>query len=169
MYGLIHVYGLFSHSPSVQRKHKAQEQDQRQETAGEKLSYHVAPYRRMLPGLKVEQEAKETGEAGKDGAEDEAAGEEEEETIPTPRKRLMNFKIPIINRGGQRRDQNLSVVARRKLFSDEGSVWTSELPSLNQDAQFYNGPLTVCFIYTQRRQESRLLHLGPHDGPPTWG
>ena len=75
----------------------------------------VEPYRRMLPGLKLD----------KDGAAHVSEEEEEEEkpSLPTPRKRLMNFKIPLINRGGQRRDQSLSsVVARRRLFS-EGEWW----------------------------------------------
>ena len=71
----------------------------------------MEPYRRMLPGLKIEKES---------GGEEEEE-EEEEPALPTPRKRLMNFKIPLINRGAQRRDQkNLSVVARRRLFDEEG-------------------------------------------------
>jgi len=80
---------------------------------GEKVPKPVVePYRRMLPGLKVRPD----GEAG--GSEEE----EGEPSLPTPRKRLLNFKIPLINRGAQRRDQSLSsVVARRRLFSDEGA------------------------------------------------
>ena len=73
----------------------------------------VEPYRRMLPGLKVRPD----GETGVSEEEEEG-----EPSLPTPRKRLMNFKIPLINRGAQRRDQSLSsIVARRRLFSDEGA------------------------------------------------
>ena len=46
-------------------------------------------------------------------------GEEEERpSLPTPRKRLMNFKIPLVRGAGQRRDQQMSsvVTSRRKLF-----------------------------------------------------
>ena len=99
---------MFSRS-HIQRK-------QEQKTEGEeKLPYHVAPYR---PGLK-----EEDGGRKERGGEDEATKEEEEEeaeNIPTPRKRLMNFKIPIVNRRDSRRDQSASVVTRRRLFSDEG-------------------------------------------------
>ena len=103
-----------------QRKHQTQEQKTEGGGGAEKPSYHVAPYRRMLPGLKV----REGGglEGGEGGREHQREGEEEEEevkSIPTPRKRLMNFKIPIINRGDQRRGQRASVVTRRRLFSDE--------------------------------------------------
>lgn len=76
----------------------------------------------MLPGLKV----REGGglEGGEGSREHQREGEEEDEeeevkSIPTPRKRLMNFKIPIINRGDQRRGQRASVVTRRRLFSEE--------------------------------------------------
>ena len=83
----------------------------------------VEPYRRMLPGLKV----------GMDGAAGASEEEEGEPSLPTPRKRLMNFKIPLINRGGQRRDQSLSsVVARRRLFSDEGTSSTLSCLSVGQ-------------------------------------
>ena len=41
---------------------------------------------------------------------------EEEVTTPQqPRKRLLNFKIPLLNRGSQRRNQGVSLVARRKV------------------------------------------------------
>ena len=73
----------------------------------------------MLPGLKVDSGQEKEGEEGV-GAW--PGSKEEEESIPTPRKRLMNFKIPIINRGDQRRGQNASVVTRRRLFSNE-SEW----------------------------------------------
>ena len=56
------------------------------------------PYRRMLPGSVPSRE---------DG---------NEETVVTPRKRLMNFKIPfVVNR--QRRDAVM--VARRRLYDDD--------------------------------------------------
>lgn len=103
---------------SLQKKRQAAEK--KPETTaegGEKVSYHVKPYRRMLPGLSEKRE-KEEGE--EDETEQDDHDDEEGRAIPTPRKRLMNFKIPIINRGSQRRDQNVSVVARRRLFSDEG-------------------------------------------------
>ncbi len=74
----------------------------------------------MLPGLKL---GKETEEEGKEEREEEGEEEEEEgkgSSLPTPRKkRLMNFKIPLINRGGQRRDQNRTLVTRRRLFDEE--------------------------------------------------
>ena len=40
--------------------------------------------------------------------------EEEEVTPQQPRKRLLNFKIPLLNKGSQRRNQGVSLVARRK-------------------------------------------------------
>ncbi len=70
----------------------------------------------MLPGLKVKKE----GEGGREEEREEEGDEEGAKSIPTPRKRLMNFKIPILNRVGQRRNQSVSVVARRRLFSEEG-------------------------------------------------
>ena len=80
----------------------------------------------MLPGMKVKKEEETTkgeGEAERDGkaVKDQERGEEEEEeegpSLPTPRKRLMNFKIPLVRGAGQRRDQQMSsVVTRRKLF-----------------------------------------------------
>ena len=77
----------------------------------------------MLPGLRVVSD-REKGEGREDGGKEEEEEEEEEEevvpAIPTPRKRLMNFKIPIINRSDQRRGQSASLVTRRRLFSDEG-------------------------------------------------
>ena len=95
------------------------------------------PYRRMLPGMKLKQDGEggggEGGEGVRRGVEGEEEGKEEEEeddgvtpSLPTPRKRLMNFKIPLIDRGGKRRDQGFSsIVARRKLFSDGGESWLS--------------------------------------------
>ena len=80
----------------------------------------------MMPGMKVggpESSLAAGGKAGKDQAAGEEEGEEEEEeeeapALPTPRKRLMNFKIPLV-RGSQRRDQQHSVVARRRLYRDD--------------------------------------------------
>ncbi len=72
----------------------------------------------MLPGMKVasdpDKEGWEEGEAKDDPAEDE-----EEPSKPTPRKRLMNFKIPLVPGVGQRRDQSMSVI-RRRLFGGKG-------------------------------------------------
>ena len=72
--------------------------------------------------LKKEEEDKRTDgtrqddktAVGGEGAEEE----EEAPSIPTPRKRLLNFKIPLVRGAGQRRDQQMSVVARRKLFKE---------------------------------------------------
>ena len=85
----------------------------------------------MLPGmsLKKDGEGERTdttsrqdsnkSEVGEEGErEDEGEGEEERPSLPTPRKRLMNFKIPLVRGAGQRRDQQMSVVARRKLFRE---------------------------------------------------
>ena len=88
------------------------------------------PYRSMLPGLGIDKE-------GEEGEEEEVV---EEPSIPTPRKRLMNFKIPLINRGGQRRDQNLSIVARRRLFSEEGEGVKQVLYLLFKD-KYKDAPL----------------------------
>ena len=74
----------------------------------------------MLPGMKVKTEAEQRPKEVS-GVEENDEDEGEESSLPTPRKRLMNFKIPLVNRGvGQRRGQSLSVVARRRLFSGEG-------------------------------------------------
>ena len=78
----------------------------------------MEPYR---PGLKLEKRDKESVREGQ-RKEEEEEEEEEPETIPTPRKRLMNFKIPILNRRDSRRDQNASVITRRRLFSEEGET-----------------------------------------------
>ena len=69
-----------------------------------------------MPGMKEE---REEGEEQKQG--DKEAGEEQEETpaLPTPRKRLTNFKIPLV-KGSQRRDQQQAVVARRRLWDEKG-------------------------------------------------
>ena len=61
----------------------------------------------MMPGMKDTG----SGEKLRDGREEE----EEKPSLPTPRKRLMNFKIPLV-RGSQRRDQRQTVVARRRLY-----------------------------------------------------
>ena len=50
------------------------------------------PYRQLLP----------------DQADEEVAPQQ-------PRKRMLNFKIPLLNRGSQRRNQGVSLVARRKV------------------------------------------------------
>ena len=84
-----------------------------QPTADSGIEKPPKPYRSMLQGLKVEKE-------GEEEEEEEEKAATEEPSIPTPRKRLTNFKIPLLNRGGQRRDQNLSIVSRRRLFSEEG-------------------------------------------------
>ena len=99
---------------SISLTHTALQKKQEQRSEGEeKLSYHVEQYR---PGLKVDRSDKDTEEGV-------AKEDEGEELVPTPRKRLMNFKIPILNRKDSRRDQNASVVTRRRLFSDEGTVY----------------------------------------------
>lgn len=74
----------------------------------------------MLPGMKVKTEPdKDVGE--EDVAKDDEAEEDDEEpSMPTPRKRLMNFKIPLVPGVGQRRDQSMSVI-RRRLFSGKGA------------------------------------------------
>ena len=103
----------------------------------EKPSRSLEPYRRMLPGMNLKKEGEASSErtdpaamrrdsksgVGEDGEreelgdrEGEGDGEEERPSLPTPRKRLMNFKIPLVRGAGQRRDQQMSVVARRKLF-----------------------------------------------------
>ena len=91
----------------------------------EKPSRPVQPYRRMLPGMKVKTDSDREEVEGEGGAKDEDE-DEEEPTLPTPRKRLMNFKIPLVRGVGERRDQSLSVV-RRRLFGGEGKecvgVW----------------------------------------------
>lgn len=86
----------------------------------EKPSKTLEPYRRMLPGMKVKTESERRPQEVSVAKENEEE-EREESSLPTPRKRLLNFKIPLVNRGvGQRRGQSLSVVARRRLFSGEG-------------------------------------------------
>lgn len=88
----------------------------------------------MLPGMKLKKEgenevmdgncsrrdSKNNEAEGREGVEGDEGEEEEEErpSLPTPRKRLLNFKIPLVRGAGQRRDQQMSVVARRKLFRD---------------------------------------------------
>lgn len=76
----------------------------------------LEPYRRMMPGMKLEKETDVSTEEQTHKDQDE--GEGEEPALPTPRKRLMNFKIPLV-KGSQRRDQQQSVVARRRLFGEE--------------------------------------------------
>jgi hypothetical protein len=98
----------------------------------EKPSRSLEPYRRMLPGMKLKKEGEsersdsatrrdsKSGigeeEGGEREGEEEGEGDEERPSLPTPRKRLMNFKIPLVRGAGQRRDQRMSVVARRNLF-----------------------------------------------------
>ena len=48
--------------------------------------------------------------------------EEEEVTPQQPRKRLLNFKIPLLNKGSQRRNQGVSLVARRKVVRPHSPV-----------------------------------------------
>ena len=98
----------------------------------DKLSHPLEPYWRMLSGMKLKKEGEDedtrvgldskTGEGEKmEGAEGEEGDEEDRLSLPTPRKRLLNFKIPLVHGAGQRRDQQMSVVARRKLF--RGGMW----------------------------------------------
>ena len=70
-------------------------------TEGEPEVKPEEPYRRMLPGLVAK--TRETLES--------------EDTPITPRKRLMNFKIPLVNRGTQRGDA--VIVSRRRLYEEE--------------------------------------------------
>lgn len=68
--------------------------------------------------MKVKDSEPSEKQRASEGEEGEGKEEEEEEgkpLPPTPRKRLMNFKIPLV-RGSQRRDQQHSVVARRRLY-----------------------------------------------------
>ncbi len=117
----------------------------------------MEPYRRMLPGLKLEGEREGEGE--------EKEGEEEEEgcgtSLPTPRKkRLMNFKIPLINRGGQRRDQNLSVVTRRRLFDEEGEA--AEACFSKRELTWYQTDFTSIFpdeVLKRPSGSSKKLYL----------
>ena len=100
----------------------------------EKPSRSLEPYRRMLPGMNLKKEGESensatrrdskngVGEEGEREEEGEGEGEEERPSLPTPRKRLMNFKIPLVRGAGQRRDQRMSVVARRNLF--RGGIYT---------------------------------------------
>lgn len=70
----------------------------------------------MMPGMKLKTEKGSPEKQSKDGG-----GREEEEVepaLPTPRKRLINFKIPLV-RGSQRRDQQQSAVARIRLNKEE--------------------------------------------------
>ncbi len=96
----------------------------------DKYSHAPEPYRRMMPGMKLADKGEATptdddklGDSKKreeedgEGEEEEEEEEEEEPSLPTPRKRLMNFKIPLV-KGSQRRDQQQSVFARRRLYRD---------------------------------------------------
>ena len=89
----------------------------------------------MLPGMNLKKEGEsersdsatrrdsKSGVGEEEGERDEEGeGEEERPLLPTPRKRLMNFKIPLVRGAGQRRDQQMSVVARRNLF--RGGIYT---------------------------------------------
>ena len=93
----------------------------------------------MLPGMNLKKEGESersdsvtrrdsksgVGEEGEREEEGEGEGEEERPSLPTPRKRLMNFKIPLVRGAGQRRDQQMSVVARRNLF--RGGIYHKSL------------------------------------------
>ena len=75
-----------------------------------------------MPGMKVKTEAapppgEKTGNERGDGEEEEE--EEEKPALQTPRKRLINFKIPLV-RGSQRRDQQQPLV--RRLYRDSEEV-----------------------------------------------
>jgi hypothetical protein len=80
-------------------------------------SQPLEPYRSMMPGMKEENAPGESRVEGERVVEEEEE-EEEKPALPTPRKRLMNFKIPLV-KGSQRRDQQQSVVATRRLFGEE--------------------------------------------------
>jgi len=45
---------------------------------------------------------------------DEAEDDDASATAAQPRKRLLNFKIPLLHKGAQRRGQGVSVVTRRR-------------------------------------------------------
>ena len=75
----------------------------------------------MMPGMDKEADVASEEQKQRDKEEEEEE-EEEKPTLPTPRKRLMNFKIPLV-KGSQRRDQQQSVVARRRLFGEEQGMW----------------------------------------------
>lgn len=79
---------------------------QRTENAEQQPVKPPEPYRRMLPGLKLGQDVATSSDTA---------------SSQTPRKRLLNFKIPLVNRIGHRRDQNLSVITRRRIFNDQGT------------------------------------------------
>ena len=64
----------------------------------------------------------------------------EEPSIPTPRKRLMTLQDSADKSCGQRRDQNLSIVARRRLFSEEGEGVKQVLYLLFKD-KYKDAPL----------------------------
>lgn len=60
----------------------------------------------MLPGLVPQSSDHQHREGNVDA-----------DTPITPRKRLMNFKIPLVNRGSHRR--NAVMIARRRLYNTE--------------------------------------------------
>ena len=124
------MYTNFSYLLSFQKQSQKSESGV---TAGDapekdKSSRPLEPYRRMLPGMKLKKEPEservggirldgKPGEGEEQVEEEEGEKEDEERpSLPTPRKRLLNFKIPLVRGAGQRRDQQMSVVARRKLF-----------------------------------------------------
>ena len=96
----------------------------------DKPSRPLEPYRRMLPGMKLKKEGEDEESSGRQDSKTGGEGEKRERVegdegdeedgplLPTPRKRLLNFKIPLVRGAGQRRDQQMSVVARRKLFRE---------------------------------------------------
>ena len=74
-----------------------------QENTEERPAKPQEPYRRMLPGMVV-----------KVGSEED---EDIHETTVTPRKKLINFKIPLLNRSSQRRSSQH--MARRRLYEED--------------------------------------------------
>lgn len=121
----------------------------------------------MLPGMKVKDSEPSEKQRASEGEEGEGKEEEEEEgkpLPPTPRKRLMNFKIPLV-RGSQRRDQQHSVVARRRLYrggeQEPGKWrWVGDFcgnvteKSTKNPAQNYIGNFFFFFIFFLRRNSS---------------
>ena len=81
----------------------------------------------MMPGLPSQDQDKTTEEvSSKKEKKDDTDREEEEEDgvpLPTPRKRRLNFKIPLL--GGQSRDareRQSAMAISRRLFKDHKEV-----------------------------------------------